>query len=422
MIKVRKDNRGRILLPGEAQIKNGSYTYRYTDPNGVRRSVSNWRLLPGDPAPDGVTNPECLRDVENRILATRRRHVKVPAKEKNTLNDFWQLYLSMKCEIAETTLVHYIQVYNKHVKDEFGKRPIQSIRYSDLKRFYIRKIKEGMGLSTLTNLNNVLNPIFAMAYREGYLDMNPAEGLIGELRRRKDWKETHRAALTEEEQNALVDYASSAIEYRNMLPMITLMLGTGIRCGEMLGLRWDDVDFTRNVISVNHTMNYAVALDGKSHYIITVPKTKNAEREIPMLNDVRESLLELYDRRMDYNADNQAVVDGYTNFIFRDLYGCVYNNRRINEMLKRLTRDYNLMEQERALEEEREPMLLPNISCHNLRHTFCSNLILNGVNVKTVQLLMGHAYAETTLRIYTNITLKHNMDELKTLEGKIRLR
>ncbi|MBR3587687.1 MAG: tyrosine-type recombinase/integrase, partial [Oscillospiraceae bacterium] len=64
----------------------------------------------------------------------------------------------------------------------------------------------------------------------------------------------------------------------------------------------------------------------------------------------------------------------------------------------------------------------PNISCHNLRHTFCSNLILNGVNVKTVQLLMGHAHAETTLRIYTNITLKHNMDELKTLEGKIRLR
>ena len=57
-----------------------------------------------------------------------------------------------------------------------------------------------------------------------------------------------------------------------------------------------------------------------------------------MLTEVRDTLLALYERRNDFNADNQIVVDGYTNFVFRDLYGRVYSNHRINRQLKRITR------------------------------------------------------------------------------------
>ena len=162
--------------------------------------------------------------------------------------------------------------------------------------------------------------------------------------------------------------------------------------------------------------------NSRAESIITTPKTKNGIREIPMLNDVRETLQELYDRRFDFNANNQVVVDGYTNFIFRDLYGNVYNNRRINGMLKRLIRDYNLQEDELAEKEQREPVHLPQITCHNLRHTFCSRLILAGTNIKTLQLLMGHAHAETTIRVYANVTKQNNQEEIAALEGKLKLR
>ena len=138
MARERRDNKGRLLLTGEAQIRNGSYTFRYTDENGVRKSITNWKLLPEDQPPKGDTNPECLRDMENRI--TDRRTKAMPKKTK-TVNAFWQEYISMKCEIAETTLVRYIYLYNKHVKNEWGKRPIQSVRYSDVKRFYISRLK-----------------------------------------------------------------------------------------------------------------------------------------------------------------------------------------------------------------------------------------------------------------------------------------
>lgn len=229
MARERRDNKGRLLLTGEAQIRNGSYTFRYTDENGVRKSITNWKLLPEDQPPKGDTNPECLRDMENRI--TDRRTKAMPKKTK-TVNAFWQEYISMKCEIAETTLVRYIYLYNKHVKNEWGKRPIQSVRYSDVKQFYISRLKHGLSLSTLGNLNNVIHPVFELACREHYIAANPVDGVYQEFKKRKDWEPKYRDALTEEEQDRLLSYVAHTLDYRELLPVLTVFLGTGIRSGD----------------------------------------------------------------------------------------------------------------------------------------------------------------------------------------------
>ena len=101
-----------------------------------------------------------------------------------------------------------------------------------------------------------------------------------------------------------------------------------------------------------------------------------------MLTEVRDTLLALYERRNDFNADNQIVVDGYTNFVFRDLYGRVYSNHRINRQLKRITAKYNQEEHAEAEQEGREKNPLPPITCHMLRHTFCTRMILGGIDLK----------------------------------------
>ena len=121
-----------------------------------------------------------------------------------------------------------------------------------------------------------------------------------------------------------------------------------------------------------------------------------------MLTEVRDTLLALYERRNDFNADNQIVVDGYTNFVFRDLYGRVYSNHRINRQLKRITAKYNQEEHAAAEQEGREENPFPPITCHMLRHTFCTRMILGGIDLKTVQIIMGHADAETTMRVYAS--------------------
>ena len=411
-------------MTGESQLRSGCYVFRYTDDDGIRHQISNWRLLPADEAPAHETNPECLRDTEARIKASVKRYRRTdPVRKELTLNDYWDKYLSMKCDIAENTLVGYIYLYNRHIRTDFGKRPVQSIKYADVKRFYIHLLRYGFHISTLSNVHNIIHPVLDLAMREGVIEKNPSDEVLGEMRKRKDWGSTHREALTLEQQEALVKYASESYRYRvELLPILTLFLGTGMRCGELLGLTWDDVDFNTNMISVNKTLHHHMALDGHQKFYITFPKTKGSVRDIPMLDDVRETLEELYKRRNDFNSADQVEIDGFTGFIFRDLSGKVYDNYRINRMLRRIREDYNEDETRLAEKEGREPLLLPHFTCHNLRHTFCSRIIELGMNVKSVQITMGHAHAETTLRIYADITDSRNHDEMRKMNGKFRIR
>lgn len=220
----------------------------------------------------------------------------------------------------------------------------------------------------------------------------------------------------------MLSYVAHTLDYRELLPVLTVFLGTGIRSGELAGLTWDDIDFKKNTISINHTMNYTATLDGTCKYTVTVPKSNTGKREIPMLTEVRDTLLALYERRNDFNADNQIVVDGYMNFVFRDLYGRVYSNHRINRQLKRITAKYNQEEHAEAEQEGREENPLPPITCHMLRHTFCTRMILGGIDLKTVQIIMGHADAETTMRVYANVTKAQSQNEMMRMEGKMKLK
>ena len=120
MSKKRKDKKGRIVWKGESQVKNGNYTYRYTE-NGVRRCIYSWRLVSTDPIPEGKKREKCLRDIEKDIHRAKEDGIKPDNPDMRYLNDFWDLYVSMKYEVKESTLVSYIYTYNRYVRDEFGK-------------------------------------------------------------------------------------------------------------------------------------------------------------------------------------------------------------------------------------------------------------------------------------------------------------
>lgn len=401
---IRRDSRGRELYTNECQIANGSYTFRYRDLEGKNRTVTRWRLLPGDACPVDRDETECLREAEERIRRSLMRDVSPPRNGNMTVNDFWEKYLSLKVDIKESSLVSLIYLYNRHIKDRFGKRKIGTIRYSDVKRLYIERAEQGLSLSSLEQIARILNALFDMAVRDGYIPVNPAEGVMAEFRRRKDWDRKEIEALTEKEQKALMAFLGRSYEFREYRPIIIVLLGTGMRAGEALGLRWDDVDFGKNEISVNHTLHYGMTLEGKTSFYISFPKTKAGTRIIPMLPDVRETLSELYERRGDFNSQYQVVVDGYTDFIFRDLNGMVFSDHRMNDALKRIQKRYQEEELIRATEENRLPVLIKPFRLHSLRHTYCTRLCMAGLNLPVIQRLMGHSYFETTLRVYNHIT------------------
>ena len=93
----------------------------------------------------------------------------------------------------------------------------------------------------------------------------------------------------------------------------------------------------------------------------------------------------------------------------------------INRAIDRICRDYNAEEAERAKAENKEPELLPHISVHTLRHTFCTRFCENETNLKIIQEIMGHADISTTMNVYNEATREKKMESFANLEGKIKI-
>lgn len=329
--------------------------------------------------------------------------------------------IETKYELKQSTRTNYKYMYKKYVSDSLGLRDIASIRYSDIKKFYIHLIKEvGFKPNSMEIIHTILHPIFTTAVRDGLIRLNPTDGVMAEIKKSHDWEKTKRHALTEAQQTAFVNYVSNNPIYRHWLPIFTVLLGTGCRVGEFVGLRWEDCDFTDNIISINHNLIYRQQDSGKCEYHITTPKTKSGIRIIPMLSEVKRALVEERVRQM-RTGFNQTIVDGYSGFIFQNRYGEPLNAHCINRAIERISRDYNAEETRTAQAQGREPELLPHFSAHNLRHTFCTRFCENETNLKVIQEIMGHADISTTMNIYNEATKEKKIESFANLEGKIKI-
>ena len=421
MSEKRKDNKGRVLREGEVQRKNGKYMYRYTDEKGERRTLYSWRLVETDKAPEGKRSLEPLREMEKRVQKDMLDGVSAYSAYKTTLNSFYDAYIETKYEIKQSTRTNYKYMYNKYVRDEIGLKNIADIRYSDIKKFYIHLIMDiGFKPNSMEIIHTILHPVFGVAVRDGVIRTNPTDGVMAEIKKSHNWEKPKRHALTEAQQDKFIEFVSNSKTYNHWMPLFTVLLGTGGRIGEILGLRWEDCDFDQNIIDINHNLIYRQQENGKMELHITTPKTKAGTRIVPMFSEVRAALLKTRLKSME-EGFNQCEVDGYTNFIFKNRNGQMLTPHVINRALVRIIRDCNLEETERAEKEKREPVLLPHFSAHNLRHTFCTRLCENEPNLKIIQEIMGHRNIETTMDVYNEATKERKMSSFANLEGKIRV-
>lgn len=421
MFDKRRDSRGRVLRNGESQRPNGQYEFKYIDAKGVRRSAYSWRLVETDRTPAGKYRCEPLREIEKRIAKDIEDGIDAYTAQKTTLNSFYETYISTKFELKQSTLTNYKYMYHKYVEDELGRKQISKIKHSDVKKLYMHLINDvGFKPNSVEIIQTILHPVFNSAIREGYIRINPTDGVIAEIKKSKDWVKPKRHALTVAQQSRFIDFVSNSKVYRHWMPLITVALGTGARIGEILGLRWDDCDFESRIIDINHNLIYRVQDSGKCEYHITTPKTKTGIRLVPMFNEVAETLKREYNRQSEYGF-NVFTIDGYSNFIFCNRFDEPLNPFVVNRALKRIIRDANIEEQELAVAENREPVLLPNFSCHHLRHTFCTRMCENENNLKVIQEIMGHSDISTTMDVYNEATLEKKVESFQNLEGVIRI-
>lgn len=418
MAEKRKDSKGRILRDNEFQQKDGRYKFRYYDVNGDLKTVYSWRLVETDKAPTGKKKTPCLRELEKQI----KRDVEDGLKtQKQTLDEYWKDYIELR-QLKQSTRTNYKYMYGKYIKPQLGHMDISTIKYSIIKKFFVSLIRDvGFKPNSVETIYTILHPIFETAVRDDYIRKNPTDGIMAEIKNSYNWSKERKHPLSVQEQAAFVDFVANSDTYKHWLPLFTALLGTGCRIGEMLGLRWQDVDFKNNIITIDHNLIYRLQDAGNCEFHITTPKTKNGIREIPMFDAVRQALLNERARQMKEGCFCKDTIDGYTGFIWVNRFGNVQAPHCVNRAIERIIRDYNAMENELAKKENRKELLLPHFSCHILRHTFCTRICENETDLKLIQEIMGHADISTTMDIYNESNTERKKASFERLANSMKI-
>ncbi len=416
----RKDKKGRALKDGEYQRPDGRYEFRWKDSySGETRSVYSWRLTETDSAPAGKKKEMSLREMKKEIHDKIALGIDAVSAKSVTVNELFERHMELSYLIRDTTRSAYYGVWNSLARDSIGRKAVGEVKYSDVKRLYLKLLRErGLAVTSLGPLNSLLHSVFALAVRDGFILHNPVKGVLTELKKQADSKpKSDRAlVLTREQEKAFMDTLMETERFARWRVMFTVLFGTGLRIGELCGLTWSDVDFRQGVLHVNRTLSYGKAGGERCRFIVHPPKTEAGNREIHMTAAVREALQAEYARQA-LSGFCPTRIDDVVGFIFWKSSGGLYQKGEPDHAIDCIRKVWNRQEENKAAEENREPVLIPHFSCHSIRHVFITRLVESGANVKAVQYIAGHKSVLMTLDVYAASTGEGRAEAISLLEA-----
>ncbi len=300
------------------------------------------------------------------------------------LNEWLETY--QKEHIKARTYSRYQGLISMHILPALGTKNISDLGRREIQEFLTQQKKDGnirngekLSATSANMMLSILNLAFEYACDMEYIEENPC------LRVRRTKAETKKIeAFTVEEQRAIESEIARSDDRR--LHGVLLCLYTGLRIGELLGLTWDDVDFTKGVIKVTKTVYREKNENGVWQLCVDTPKTKASDRVIPLPEYITVLL----------SADQESAV---TPYIVENKKGERMSIRSYQYLFEKLT--------ERAG--------VRKLNFHALRHTFATRAIECGMDIKTVADIMGHKNASITLNRYAHCMLDHKIEMMQKL-------
>lgn len=374
-----KDLKGKELGAGFDQMKSGLYRKRF------RYSGRNYTIYGGTLKECKKNHVDILKELDEGIYSGKR---------KPTLDAYhkeWRENLEIGGTVKGSTLCCYDKAY-AIIKKTFGRVRIDEIKPVHLREFQRTLRTKGSSrggvpysVSTINGVFNLFHLIMESAVQDEYIIRNPCS-VVKHLRN-EDTGRTNTRALSKEEKALFLQYAESSFYYNG----IRLLFATGMRSGELRGLRWSDYDKKNGVLHIRRT----ASVDASGKQTMNTPKSKNGFRDIP-LNDEIRAIMEDQKALM---VDLQGNVRKLDDYVFKSFEGKVMSRNSLqhifNETCERIRKDGYVFE---------------NVSPHSARHTFITEALHLGVNEFALKAVVGHS---PSARVTTEVYLDRDASAMK---------
>ena len=374
-----KSLRGKECGKGICQRKDGLYSARFVSSEG-KRQVKCFSSL-----------PEARNWLDDAKYADKHENIFVPPDM--TVDVWFEFWIeNIVGDLAPNTLRNYRERYKQNIQPIIG-----TMLLSDVKPMHCKKVLLSMDAdyagSTIRQTYITMGTMFKAAKMNDLIAKHPMDGVrfTKPVRATDDIK-----FLTRDEQRVFLETAKRSHNYNQY----ALILETGLRTGEMIGLTWDAIDFQNRTLTVNKTLEYR----HKQHFWRAgPPKTQQSYRTIPLTDRAYEILKEIKDKRpwqkeSPLLSQTQEYIDRRTGaisrLVMRDL---VFINWRTGEPAKNSSYDTHLY---KLCDEAGIRRFCMHASCH----TYATRAIESGMQPKVLQKLLGHASIKTTMDRYVHVT------------------
>lgn len=284
--------------------------------------------------------------------------------------------------MKKSTYAAYQLLIQNHIKPYFG--DLYEVNEEKVQQFVFDKLDAGLSEKTIRDIIIVLKMILKFGIKNGYLEYVQIDAKFPSKQEKKNLD-----VLSKADQKKFMEHLRNNFTFKNL--GIFICLSTGMRIGEICGLRWCDVDTAEGVIKVRHTLQRIYIIEGETRHtelLLDTPKTANSVRDIPMSSELLKMLKSL----------NKVVNENYY-VISNDIKPI--EPRTYRNYYKKLCKQLDI----------------PELKFHGLRHSFATRCIESKADYKTVSVLLGHSNISTTLNLYVH---PNKEQKKKTIDKMLR--